>query len=580
MNKKTKPVGKDYVNNEKLYEVMLAYKQALIQNEIDGKPKPKIPDYAGESIMLIANNMIKMLNNRGSPAFLDYTFTDEMISDGIENCLGGENKILTMEYGPIPIKDIVGKTVTVKTKDGIWRPALVKSYGKQMLYEYHFGKKNKKLQNVIQKVTATKNHRWFLQSRLNKRKMLTHQKCVVDDLRIGDRLDNALNLEEMDKNAIIHGIVYGDGSEHKKVVYNDIITHIQGKYSTLRVCKQDSVGEEINNLMCESGYIPKYPPHTKGDAIYYLGKKPYIKDLPFCNDPSYISGFIYGWWLADGTKSLKNANVWSISTINEDAVAWVLDYASYGGYHVLGIRKTEHSKGKYPNSKPLYTINLAKSENYQPSLKRIIEMGIQEVYCLEEPITHSFVLANGLLTGNCLMYFDNFDPFKYKKPFAYFSQIIYYAFLRRIDKEKKEIYFKYKTALNYGLFNADTMPNSDSESSSFEMFDNLVEFIQKFEKRQKEKSQKQKDKIKLKKEIALNVNTNICSSNSGNSHSFAMIYDILLPNNMTLSISTGEMDVFCKAHKINWASLKKEKKVKGYIIISKKPYMDDIIYNV
>ena len=37
---------------------------------------------------------------------------------------------------------------------------------------------------------------------------------------------------------------------------------------------------------------------------------------------------------------------------------------------------------------------------------------------------------------NCLQYIDNFNPEKSKNPFAYFTQIIYYAFLRRIQKEK------------------------------------------------------------------------------------------------------------------------------------------------
>tara|TARA_Y100000593_G_C4284260_1_gene324508 strand:+ start:935 stop:1489 length:555 start_codon:yes stop_codon:yes gene_type:complete len=45
---------------------------------------------------------------------------------------------------------------------------------------------------------------------------------------------------------------------------------------------------------------------------------------------------------------------------------------------------------------------------------------------------------------NCLQYIDNFDPEKSQNPFAYFTQIIYYAFLRRIQKEKKHLYTKYK----------------------------------------------------------------------------------------------------------------------------------------
>jgi len=43
---------------------------------------------------------------------------------------------------------------------------------------------------------------------------------------------------------------------------------------------------------------------------------------------------------------------------------------------------------------------------------------------------------------NCLMYIDNFDPEKSSNPFAYFTQIIYYAFIRRIQKEKKQTLIK------------------------------------------------------------------------------------------------------------------------------------------
>jgi hypothetical protein len=47
---------------------------------------------------------------------------------------------------------------------------------------------------------------------------------------------------------------------------------------------------------------------------------------------------------------------------------------------------------------------------------------------------------------NCLTYAHNFNPEKSKNPFSYFTQIIYYAFLRRIEREKKQAYIKYKLA--------------------------------------------------------------------------------------------------------------------------------------
>jgi hypothetical protein len=49
---------------------------------------------------------------------------------------------------------------------------------------------------------------------------------------------------------------------------------------------------------------------------------------------------------------------------------------------------------------------------------------------------------------NCLQYMDNFNPEKSKNPFAYFTQIIYYAFIRRIQKEKKQVLVKQKIIQN------------------------------------------------------------------------------------------------------------------------------------
>ena len=45
---------------------------------------------------------------------------------------------------------------------------------------------------------------------------------------------------------------------------------------------------------------------------------------------------------------------------------------------------------------------------------------------------------------NCVQYIGNFDPSKSSNPFAYFTQIIYYAFLRRISKEKRQLEIKNK----------------------------------------------------------------------------------------------------------------------------------------
>lgn len=49
---------------------------------------------------------------------------------------------------------------------------------------------------------------------------------------------------------------------------------------------------------------------------------------------------------------------------------------------------------------------------------------------------------------NCLQYIRNFKPEKSTNPFAYFTSIIWYAFIRRIQKEKKQMYIRYKSSHN------------------------------------------------------------------------------------------------------------------------------------
>ena len=58
---------------------------------------------------------------------------------------------------------------------------------------------------------------------------------------------------------------------------------------------------------------------------------------------------------------------------------------------------------------------------------------------------------------NCIIAANNFDPSKGENPFAYFTQIIWFAFLRRIDKEKKHSYIRAKSMqmMNIGTMGAD-----------------------------------------------------------------------------------------------------------------------------
>tara|TARA_R100000152_G_C6776339_1_gene205388 strand:+ start:1924 stop:2481 length:558 start_codon:yes stop_codon:yes gene_type:complete len=99
---------------------------------------------------------------------------------------------------------------------------------------------------------------------------------------------------------------------------------------------------------------------------------------------------------------------------------------------------------------------------------------------------------------NCLQYVHNFNPEKSKNPFAYFTQIIYWAFVRRIQKEKKNLYVKYKEMerLSYLNDHVDKIDDQDEYMTtvgSADMRNMISEFIEDFEEKRIKKKKKKKE---------------------------------------------------------------------------------------
>jgi len=75
-----------YVDNKKFYQALVEYKVLCDAAVSAGKEKPIIPNYIGECFLKIATHLSYKSN------FINYTFKDDMISDGIENCLTAADK--------------------------------------------------------------------------------------------------------------------------------------------------------------------------------------------------------------------------------------------------------------------------------------------------------------------------------------------------------------------------------------------------------------------------------------------------------------------------------------------------------
>ena len=84
---------------------------------------------------------------------------------------------------------------------------------------------------------------------------------------------------------------------------------------------------------------------------------------------------------------------------------------------------------------------------------------------------------------NCLQYMNNFDPDKSDNPFAYFPQIIYYAFIRRIQQEKKQMQVTAKIIANAGVENMmDQLEGDDAQYQS-----QMLDFLQRNSKEEEPK---------------------------------------------------------------------------------------------
>jgi len=156
--------------------------------------------------------------------------------------------------------------------------------------------------------------------------------------------------------------------------------------------------------------------------------------------------------------------------------------------------KKPRKKNNYINNKTLYgsmihyknEVKEAKQKDLHPP---IVPKYIGESILLicnnlaKKPNFSGYTYKTDMISDaimDCVAAVDNFDPEKTNNPFAYFTQIAWNAFIRRIHKEKKQTYIKHKNFENSFMMNELW---SDSENIHLKANEYSSEIVRSFEEK-------------------------------------------------------------------------------------------------
>lgn len=324
-------------------------------------------------------------------------------------CFHGDTPVVT-KNGIYRIRELEGKTVEVLSKGGKYRKAEFKSFGTQSLMEVEF--------SDGRRILATPEHQWPVRKS-------TGGTVLVPTTRLSGRsvvrtvAPRPAQNEEF-REGVRHGFVFGDGS-----IYNK---HRRNQFAVANFF--DEKDNAVRPYFIGHGHEPR--PYLGGRLVKIHGLPMHYKQLP-ANDASaeYWYGFVCGFIAADG--SVDRCGCTSMCQVSRAALDAIVVQLPRIGMVAGPVRDYPHHSifnredgtvDEYDGIYSTVTIlkqfmqvddliiqeHRAKFEASGPAteygkfmrVSAVKETGIvDKVYCCVEPETHTFVIDNGVLTGNC-----------------------------------------------------------------------------------------------------------------------------------------------------------------------------------
>lgn len=367
-----------------------------------------IADIISESVTLkpSGNGSLKGLcpfHDERTPSFNVNTTT------GRYHCLGGETLVKTPE-GDVRLDSLAGSTATIMDGNGDWVEAPVRDFGTQRLMKVTLSRNG-----VKRVIHATPEHRWYVRPRWAKDKTSLVE-ATTQDLAPRTRIPSVWSRRKAWKSiapsplGVMAGFVFGDGTQVRNgsAAYFHGIKHEVAPYF-------ERAGIEVTEQP------DKVRSRTMGDQLPLSWKT----RMPSLDEGlSYLLGWFAGLLAADG--SVDTDGRVTISNASSDVIAYLERLCDHLGIGVMA-RSTQSRKGYGENVSDIHTLSFRNrslpdslfirsdhQERFQASNeKRTYERTnwwvvsveetdrVEPVYCATVPTTHSFVLADNILTGNC-----------------------------------------------------------------------------------------------------------------------------------------------------------------------------------
>ena len=300
------------------------------------------------------------------------------------NCFSG-NTLFVTDRGLRRFRDCIdGEEVVVVDKDGELRQAVVHHYGKQQLQRVKL-----RTPNMNHELLCTPDHRWMLADG-----------TITENLKVGDKLYyrpeniNHSIVTKRQADMFCLGMAIADGTDRRRQCKDGEVTDIK-----VVLCNDK---EQYESLFIKAGYRK----FKEGDNYCYV--KNHTSKQSFLNGEGwkYLSAednryLFEGYYAGDGHKT--NGDTACI-THDKRVLAFIKYTCNMAGYFITSIKKHITGEQSYKPGQEGYFVTFTTHTNkYSGWVVYQIEPTnyIAGTYCVEEPVTQTFTLEKGIVTGNC-----------------------------------------------------------------------------------------------------------------------------------------------------------------------------------